>query len=44
MAASDPAQAAGIEQLFVRIKILLERVEQHELKIRVRAETVSGLS
>jgi hypothetical protein len=43
-AASDPAQAAGIEQLFARIKILLERVEQRELKIRVRAEAVSGLN
>ena len=43
-AANDPAQATGIEQLFVRIDILLERVEQRELKTRMRVEAASGLN
>jgi hypothetical protein len=43
-AANDPAQAASIEQLFARIEILLERVEQHELKMKVRAEELGRVN
>jgi hypothetical protein len=43
-AANDSMQAAGIDKLFARIKILLERIEQRELMMATEAAEFSGVN
>jgi hypothetical protein len=43
-AANDMMQAAGIDKLFARIKILLERIEQRELMMATEAAKFSGVN